>query len=136
MKRIFLLLTFALAMNSCDVPNEEDGYTFEIDPVFQVDMPVKYAVDSLTTIPVRYKRPSSCHFFNDFNYYAEGFNRTVAIEMLVSNADNCQTDNETVVEVPLKFRPIGEGTYHFKFWTGKNSAGVDQFLEYDAIVDH
>ena len=136
MKRIILIFSLALALNSCSVANDEENYTYEVAPVFNVTMPDKFAVDSVSIIKVEYKRPSSCHFFNNFDYYAEGFNRTVAIGMLVSTSGTCQTDNETLVEVPLKFRPGFEGIYKFKFWTGNNSSGVPQYLAIDVAVDH
>jgi len=135
MKRI-ILIGLVLGFYSCSIPNDEENFKYEVDPVYQVTMPTKFAVDSVTIIPVKYKRPSSCHFFNDFYYNPVDFTRTVAIGMLVSTSGNCQTDNTTIIEVPLKFRPNLEGTYHFKFWTGTNLSGVEQFQECDVVVDH
>ncbi len=99
-------------------------------------MPSKFAKDSITNIPVKYLSPSTCHVFNNFYYDAYQFDRIVAIETVKLNQNNCQADNETVVEVQLKFRPVTLGTYHFKFWTGENDLGEDQYLEYNVVVDH
>lgn len=135
MKRI-ILIGLVLTFYSCSIPNDEENFKYEVNPVYQVTMPTKFAVDSVTIIPIKYKRPSSCHFFNDFYYNPVDFTRTVAIGMLVSTSGTCQTDNTTIIEVPLKFRPSFEGTYHFKFWTGTNTSGVEQFQESDVVVDH
>lgn len=135
MKRI-ILTGLVLAFYSCSVPNDEENFRYEVNPVYQVTMPTKFAVDSVTIIPVKYKRPSSCHFFNDFYYNPVDFTRTVAIGMIVSTSGNCQTDNTTIIEVPLKFSPKIIGTYHFKFWIGNDANGVEQFSEHDVVVDH
>lgn len=125
-----------MAFYSCSIPNDEENFTYEVNPVYSVTMPTKFAVDSITVIPVKYKRPSSCHFFENFYYNPVDFTRTVAIGMLVSTSGTCQTDNTTIIEVPLKFRPNFEGTYHFKFWTGTDTNGVEQFQVCDVVVDH
>jgi hypothetical protein len=135
MKRI-ILIGLILAFYSCSIPNDNENFTYEIEPVYSVTMPTKFAVDSVTVIPVKYKRPSSCHFFNDFYYNPVDFTRTVAIGMLVSNSGTCQPDNTTLVEVSLKFKPKTVGTYHFKFWTGNDANGVEQFQVKDVLVNH
>ncbi len=135
MKKLICLLTFVLVLTSCSV-SEDQTYSYEITPISTVTMATKYAADSTSVINVKYLRPSSCHLFNDFYYKKDVFNRTVAIETLRVNQDNCQADGVTVVEKQLKFTPVATGTYHFKFFTGTNTAGVDQYLEYDALVDH
>jgi hypothetical protein len=135
MKKIVFLIALGFCINSCDT-TEETTYSYEVNPVFQVDMPTQFATDSITKINIQYKRPSSCHIFDKFYYEADGYDRIVAVETIKVNQSNCQTDNETIVEMPLKFKPIAEGTFHFKFWTGKDAQGVDQYLEYDVVVDH
>jgi hypothetical protein len=135
MKKIIFLIAFSLILFSCDV-SDEQTYSYEINPVFQVVMPTEFAKDSVTNITVKYKRPSSCHLFSDFYFESFGFVRTVAIENIKVAQDNCQTDNQTVLEMPLPFKPKSIGTYHFKFWTGTDAQSIDQYLEYDVIVDH
>ncbi|MBC7522894.1 MAG: hypothetical protein H7239_00415 [Flavobacterium sp.] len=135
MKKLICLLAFGLVLTACSV-NEEQTYSYEITPISTVTMAIKYATDSISVIKVKYLKPSSCHLFNGFYYQKDVFNRTVAVETLRVNQDNCQTDGVTIVQKELKFTPIAVGTYHFKFFTGTDTAGVDQFLEYDALVDH
>jgi hypothetical protein len=135
MKKLFLLILISFTIFSCEV-NEDQAYSYEINPVHQVIMPTEFAKDSTTNITVIYKRPSSCHLFNKFYYESFDFNRTVAIESLIVRQDNCVIDNQTDIELNLPFQPKSLGTYHFKFWTGKNVQGVNQFIEYDVVVDH
>jgi hypothetical protein len=136
MKKIILLLSIAVLLASCSLSNDQPNFEYKLLPVTSVVVPTQYAVDSITNITLKYKRPSSCYYFNNFYYKAEGFERTVAIEAMKSLQNDCTTDNETLYEVNLKFKPSFEGVYHFKFWTGANSSGVDEFLEYDVDVNH
>lgn len=135
MKKIVFLIALGLTIISCDV-TEDQTYSYEVSPVLQVTMPTAFKKDSITEIPIKYKRPTTCNLFNNFYYEATGFDRLVAVETIKVNQDNCQVDTETVYEMPLKFKPSVLGTYHFKFWTGPDTQGVDQYLEYDVVVDH
>lgn len=135
MKKILFLLLVSSLLFSCEV-SDDQNYSYEINPVFQVIMPTEFAKDSVTNITVKYKRPSSCHLFSKFYFESNGFVRNVAVENIKVEQDNCQTDNQTVLEMPLPFLPKTLGTYHFKFWTGANEQGVDNYLEYDVVVDH
>ena len=134
MKKISALLAIGLLLFSCS--KEEERYTNELKPVFEVDMPTAFAKDSVTQIPIRYKKQSTCHLYNGLYYDREGLTRIVAINTIKINEDNCQPDLDTNVQVNLDFRPKNLGTYHFKFWKGENAQGVDEFLEFDAVVNH
>lgn len=136
MKKIIFLFLIALGITSCSLQGDQPNFEYHLLPVTDVVVPNKYAVDSITNITLKYKRPTSCYYFNNFYYKPEGFTRVVAIEAVKSLQNDCTVDNETIYEVNLKFKPIAQGTYHFKFWTGTNSSGVDEFLEYDVEVDH
>jgi len=135
MKKIISVLVIGFLFASCDVGNS-DTSQLELLPVSSVVMPTEFAKDSVTEIPVKYIRPTTCYFFNDFYYNKIEFQRTVAIYAVNLNENLCQADNVTEIEVPLKFKPTALGTYHFKFWIGDNSAGVGQYIEFDAVVDH
>lgn len=134
MKKTIALFGLSLLLFSCS--KEEERYASELKPVFEVDMPTAFAKDSVTEIPIRYKKQSTCHLFDGFYFDREGMTRTVAIHTIKLNQDNCQSDPDTNVEVNLEFRPVALGTYHFKFWTGENAQGVDEFMEFDAVVNH
>lgn len=137
MKKLILFIALGVFFSSCDIGSDDTtNYAFDLVPVSSVTMPATFAKDSTTNIPVKYIRPSNCHLFDSFYYEKDGFTRTVAINCVRFLQDNCQTDNATEIEVNLPFRPIELGTYHFKFYTGRDSSNVAQFLEYDVVVDH
>ena len=135
MKKIILTIAIGFLFISCDLGDQENN-SIDLLSVNSVDMPIAFAKDSITEIPVKYIRPSSCHFFYDFYYERYDFKRTVAIYAVRSDSGGCQTDNTTLVEVGLKFKPTELGTYHFRFWTGDNAQGASQFIDYDVVVDH
>lgn len=135
MKKIFLILAISYLTFSCTADYQAPQQSLETLPVSAVVMPTQYAKDSITEIPLTYIRPTVCHTFYDFYYLREGLNRTVAIISLKQNSDSCPA-SQTSYTIPLQFKPTALGTYHFKFWTGANAAGVDQYTEYDAVVNH
>jgi hypothetical protein len=136
MKKLILLIPFYFLLSSCEFNSGQPEASLETLTVSEVDMPTAYAKDSITEIPIRYIRPTSCHSFYNFYYDKNNFDRTVAIYSLRSNLTNCVTDNVTVVDVVLRFKPTEIGTYYFKFWSGEDAGGLDQFIEYEAVVDH
>lgn len=134
MKKLISAIVVCFLLVSC--APEGESYTIEILPVAKVEMQDAFAKDSTTNIPVKYIRPSNCHFYQDFYYERVGFSRIVAIYNARLDKDNCQSfENDTVV-VPLKFKPTEIGTYTFKFWKGTNTAGEDEYFEYEAVVNH
>ncbi len=136
MKKIFFLFLLGISLISCELNNYDDGYSLELLPVAKVEMPLTFAKDSLTNIPVKYLRPSNCHFFEDFYYQKNDFTRTIAIYCSKLNKDNCQSFQNDTIEVPLKFRPTELGTYQFKFWKGVDVQGQDIYEPYQVEVNH
>lgn len=136
MKKIILFIALSLLFTSCDIGGDSPNYVLKIVPVNQVTVPIAFAKDSVTNIPVKYIRQSSCDFFNSFYYERTDFTRTVAIYCAESLQENCQADNVTLVDVNLAFKPTQFGVYHFKFYTGQDASNVAQFIEFDATVDH
>ena len=136
MKKILLttILSLVFVITSCDIYEDEPIY-IQVSAVSEVVNPNQYAKDSITEIPVKYKLPSQCHVFRQFYYEAHDFNRLVAIESLKTGNNTCPQDEELRTAV-LLFKPTSLGTYHFKFWLGEDAQGVDQFIEFDAVVDH
>lgn len=135
MKRIISIFLVTLFFASCS-PEVGQNVFLEIVPIDSVEMPTDFKVDSITVIPIRYIRPTNCHQFSNFYYNAIGNERTVAIYCTTIDGGNCQPVVNNQAEVPLKFKPVVSGTYTFRFWTGKNEQGVDQYIEHEVIVDN
>jgi hypothetical protein len=134
MKNIIFLVVTSILTLSCSLPDNQTT-TIDVVPVSSVDMPTQFAKDSITKIPITYVRPTNCHVFSDFYYYVNENTRTVAIYCAKLNQSNC-TENNLPSTVDLPFKPGYTGTYHFKFFKGTNQDNIDEFFEYDALVDH
>ena len=118
---------------SIPTPKREIDKPF-LMPVESVTMPATYTVGNISKIMIKYRRPTQCHIFNGFYYDINENVRTVAIQAVKLNQSNCPDDSENIYEVPLDFKPTTAGEYTFKFWTGVDANGVDQYLVYDVVV--
>ena len=133
MKKLALLLLIAITISSCSLSDTPDR-DFVLMPVETITMPDTYTVGNISQILIKYRRPTQCHIFNGFYYDINENERTVAIQAVKLNQTNCPDDSENIYEVPLDFKPTTAGDYTFKFWTGVDGNGVDQYIEYDVVV--
>lgn len=133
MKKLVFLFMLVFAFNSCAL-DEEPKSEYALLPVESVVMPEEFVVNQVSVITVKYRRPTNCHIFNSFYYEVNQNIRTVAIETIKLNQDNCQDDSESLFEVPLSYKPTVDGPYTFKFWTGTDANGADVYLTYEIEV--
>ncbi len=135
MKKIFLLISILFVFISCNLDDEPQSQ-YVLLPVESVEMPENFHVGVINQIKVKYRRPTTCHLYDSFYYQADGLTRTVGINAIKLNSNNCENATEEgPYEVMLDFKPTEIETYTFKFWTGTNSSGVDQYIEYLAEVN-
>jgi hypothetical protein len=137
MKKFIFLTISSLLLLSCSLDSPGEATTPEIVPISSVEMPSAFKVDSITNIPITYYKPTNCHVFSNFYYNSIGNERTVAIYCSKINNPNCTTGGFIMpITVPLSFKPASIGTYKFRFWTGVNTSGIDQYIEHEIVVDH
>lgn len=135
MKKLVLLLSLLFVFNSCSL-DDEPNVEYVILPVESVEMPVDFNVNVINQIKIKYRRPTTCHLYDGFYYNYEGNTRIVAINAVKLKSNTCENAiEEGPYEVILDFKPTESQTYLFKFWTGTNASGVDEYLEYEAIVN-
>jgi hypothetical protein len=136
MKKLILFFGLALLFSCSRNDRYDDGvpYYNEVLPVTSYVMPTTYAVNTVSTITLRYKIPTTCYAYNGFYYAKNGMTRTVGIETINYSDRSCQPDGTNVYEASLNFKPVLSGTYTFKFYTGKDVNGVDQFATETVIV--
>ena len=135
MKSVFISFLLSFVFYSCSLDSGQK-INLEIVPIYSVEMPTAFKVDSISSIPITYIRPTDCHEFSNFYYNAIGNERTVAIYCLKYENQNCTPSTNYELTVPLNFKPKYLGMYNFRFWIGKNNDGVDQYIEHEVIVDH
>jgi hypothetical protein len=135
-KKIIPLLALFFILNSCS-PGDDTQYLFKLMPIESVDIPAEFTLGETYPITVHYTMPTSCYYFSSF-YYDKDLNiRTIAVESAVEQRDNCQDLNAAAAadEYTFNFEVTSNGTYHFKFWQGKDDQGNDIFLEYEVPVN-
>ena len=135
MKKIVLLLSVLFIFNSCAL-DDEPSRDFVMIPLESVEMPDTYTINVINPIKIKYRRPTTCHLYDGIYYRQEGETRIVAVKTVKLNANNCEDAiEEGPYEVVLDFKPLEAKTYLFKFWTGTNSEGIDEYLEYEVVVN-
>lgn len=134
MKKLFYLSVLSIILASCTTQDNALEVKPVLLPVTEVTFPTTFTENVVTEIPVKYALPDGCHQFYDFYYLKTDNTRTVAIIATKVIQDVCTQAVTTETQI-LKFKPALAGTYKFKFFKGKDAAGVDEYFEYDAVVN-
>ena len=138
MKKLFLLFFSITIFLSCYPDDPGNRFHYEILKIESFVMPTEIVKDNIYPITIRYKRPTTCHYFNNLYYSKSDNTRTIAVESIVEERDNCLalTDNNPEIEHTFNFS-VKENTgytYLFKFYKGKNDAGESIFEEVSITV--
>lgn len=137
MKNLKILITISLTIVlffSCTTDDNNTNYHFELLKVDSVVLPDTLVLGQTHTLKVTYHRPTSCHGFNNF-YYDKNLNvRTIAVQSIVVERDDCVQLTDDIREATLDFYVTNNGSYIFKFWQGTDENGEDIFLEYELPV--
>lgn len=133
MKKIILLFVLIITIFSCSPDDKGINYRYEILKVESFDVPTEFVSGDTYQISVNYKRPTTCHYFNNLYFYRETNIRKIAIESVVEERDNCLVlaDNNPEIEYVFNFqvKQLAGTSYLFKFYKGKNAAGESIFEE-------
>ncbi|PRP67684.1 hypothetical protein [Nonlabens agnitus] len=134
-KFIALLAFIALGISSCELSDDNQPQIQLVAlGITDVEIPDPFLFGQDNDIVIRYNNPSSCHRFegfqiqNNLNIYEV----TVFANVLVDGA-SCE-DNNLSTEQVLSFPGNTNGTLVFKFFTGLDAAGNQEFLEIEVDV--
>ncbi|WP_395633825.1 hypothetical protein [Flavobacterium sp.] len=134
MKKILSVVTLLFLLNSCS-PESDTRYSLELLPVESVEIPTEMTLGETYQFKMYYRLPSTCHSYNTIYYHKDLNVRTVAVESLVREQNNCQEVTENnLYECTFDFVVTSNGSYVFKFWQGEDAQGNDIFLEYEIPV--
>lgn len=142
MKKLFLILV-ALALVFGCVPDDNENRTnfhMEFLPVTAVDLPQTMSRGETYTIKVNFNLPTDCHYFNGFYYNRSNNTRTVAVQALVIEDNNCTSPADSNVGEQKSFEfyctpDYSYNYYIFKFYQGVNEeTNQDEFLEIQVPV--
>lgn len=139
MKKVFILSMMALfsaTITSCrdndDYQQITDVYAAKIDSVqIPMDTMVLGVTQELKVFSTFTKACEGIYSY-DYNYTNDSV-RTIANFAYKTN-DACG-DGTYVDGSRINFKPVKTGTYTFKFWTGKDTAGTNTYLEKKVVVE-
>ncbi len=133
--RISLFLVISLLLLSCQTDIDDDDIHLKKIAAFDIDIPENLAVNIEHTISFKYALANGCETFYDIEYEVPNENvRIITAFAEVANNQNC-TQEYREESFSFKFKPNQSRTYNFKFWIRQNNQGVDEFEEYELVVD-
>jgi len=139
--RIYLYLFFCLLHVSCLLDPEDENTRIEKIAVFEIQIPNAMTAGIEHDISFKYALPNGCYsFYNvdvvnitDSNQTNKNIREITAYAEITNDAF-C-TEEYRVETFLLPFKPLESRIYLFKFWIGQNEQGVDQFEEYELLVE-
>lgn len=130
MKNLILLLFVSLIGISCSDDNDRPAYHYEILAIDSFEAPAFFNLGEVHTITLFYKRPNDCHTDQSLYFEKKDSTRTVAIQSLVFDSNNCQEfPNEDPIKGTFQFEALSTSTYLFRFYKGKDENGANIFEE-------
>lgn len=135
MKKFALLILFITSVAGCSLDNgNQDTYDYEVLPVDSYTLPENFTLGNTYEIKLKYQKPTGCHIFQGI-YYSKDLNvRTIAIQTAVKNNEICTTEIPALSEASFNFYVTNTGSYIFKFYKGKDTAGTDLYEEVEVPV--
>lgn len=137
MKRILLIcFPLALIFSSVSCNDRFEGDVVQNIETVKIDS-VKIAQDTMNVYSTQSIKTFSNYTENCEGFYGYDYLHTAPLERKVisykfKTDGNC-LDNVTKVS-QINFRPQVEGIYVFKFFSGKNAAGENVFIEKNIVV--
>jgi hypothetical protein len=134
MKKIVLFLVVITSLLSCSLNDDSPTYTYEVLPVDSYVVPASFTLGQTYEIKLKYQKPTSCHIYQGI-YYEKNLNtKTIAVQTAVKKNQFCTMEIPPISEVSFNFMVSNTGSYIFKFYKGKDSAGKDIFEEVEIPV--
>ncbi len=130
MIRIFTILLTVTLVSACNLDVSDDFY-FEKVAAYNIQTPSNLHLDENCEFTFEYHLPNGCYSFSDIEFLAVNDSvRVITPFAKVQNNVNC---TQAIIDgsYTFRFRPSTPKTYIFKFWTGINSQGQNQYEEYE-----
>ena len=128
------LLLPLILLSGCDIGEDEVSYHFVSLITVAVDMPEEFRLNETYEIGVTVLEPNGCTEFAGFDILPEDTNIRRVVAIGTEQDDVPCTEALSEVATSFDFICLYSGAYVFRFWTGKNEEGVDQFMEIEVPV--
>lgn len=136
MKRLVspIFVVFAFVLTSCSLSDDQPNFYFVPLQVVSAELPVSFSLYETYEINVTYVLPNGCVSFEGFEVspIAETTRNVVPIG---SQFDDLECiDGMEEVESSFNFICLYSDTYLFRFWTGEDENGEQEYLEIEVPV--
>lgn len=136
MKKVFtiaLALAWSIFFSSCELDDKDNFYFVNLE-IIDADVPDFFVLNQAHNIEVNFSRPSNCTFFQGFDVFSDenGVTTVVAIGSVLTEED-CTPSQESLTGI-LTITTEAVPFYTLRFYTGEDTDGNLQYLEYQVPV--
>ncbi len=133
--RIYILFIVSLLFLSCQLDAEDDNFHFERIPAFDIQIPQNLVVNFEYNVSFKYTLINGCYSFYERDYNIKNHNTREITALAKVIDDRSCSDDYRVSTCAFSFKPTESKTYVFRFWTGQNDQGIDEFDEFELVVE-
>ncbi len=130
-----LLCLVVFGLSSCKLEDDRVNFRFVPLQILSVDVPEAFELNETYEIRVRYLRPNSCVFFEGFDITKEGVTTRNVVAIGTDFYEEVCTQATEELEASFNFICLYEESYLFRFWTGEDENGNQQYLEVEVPVN-
>lgn len=118
---------------NCELDTGENFHFVSME-ITEADVPDFFVLNESHNIEVSFSRPDDCTFFQGFDVFSEGNGRTTVVAIgSVLTEEDCITTDESLTGI-LTVKAENVDIYTLRFYTGEDTDGNLQYLEYQVPV--
>ncbi len=136
-KTLLILLCFlAVPLGSCSLEDDDNtNFNFVTLRIIDAELPESFMLNTSYTIKVTYLKPNGCTFFEGFDVSQIDLTTREVVVIGSEFQDTACTQQVEEVETTFDFFVIYTDDYLFRFWTGENAEGEQEYLEFVVPVE-
>ncbi len=135
-KSLSIFLCFSvLVLSSCKLEDDRLNFRFIPLQIVSAEVPDSFDLNETYQIYVTYIRPSTCVTYEGFDITDAGRTTRNVVAIGSEFYDEPCTQSIEERETFFNFIVLYDDPYLFRFWTGKDENGNDQYLEIEVPVN-
>ena len=135
-KSISVLLCFvAVALSSCKLEDDRLNFRFVPLQIVSAELPDSFELNETYQIYVTYIRPSACVVYDGFDITDTGRTTRNVVAIGSEFYDEPCTQALEEIETFFNFIVLYDEPYLFRFWSGQDENGNDQYIEIEVPIN-
>ena len=133
--KIYIFLIISLLVSSCQLDVADDK-SLEKIPIFDIQIPSNFSENTEKPISFKYGFTNGC--FSLYEVETIFLNENTLVTTVFAKIDYSKVCTQEYSEQThtFKFTPTIAQTYYLKFWIGQNAHGVDQYEEFELVINN